>query len=149
AHGYNDWQREPNMGGKRPDYRLKHQESNLFFEVKEFEAPKIAEDPDWYDLYKPIREKINAAARQFKACKDFQCSVVLTNLSGAVVRLGNPRVVMAAMLGDLATQVRVGVPLGSSHLVRTVFTRGGKMIDDKRCKPQNTTISSVIVLGRY
>jgi hypothetical protein len=148
-HAHTDWQYEVEVGGKRPDYRLTHHGSHLFFEVKEFDPPKLAQKADSYDLYKPIREKLNAAARQFKGCKDFSCSVVLSNLNCAIVQLGNPWVVMAAMLGDLAFQVPVGLPLGPGNRGRTIFTHGGKMVDDKRRKPWNTTFSSVIVLGAY
>src|SRR5437868_722387 len=94
-HGHTDYRYEVDVGGKRPDYRLTHHGSYLFFEVKEFDAPKLTQKLDSYDLYKAIREKLNTSARQFKGCKDFSCSVVLSNLNGAIVQLGNPRVVMA------------------------------------------------------
>jgi hypothetical protein len=149
AHGHTNWRYEVDVGGKRPDFCLTHDGFDYYFEVKEFDPPKLTQKPEWYDLYKPIREKLNAAARQFKGCKNFSCSVVLSNLNCSIVRLGNPRVVMAAMLGDLAFQLPVGVPLGAGNRGRTIFTHGGKMVDDRRGKPQNTTVNSIIVLGTY
>jgi hypothetical protein len=100
-----------------------------------------------YDLYKSIREKINTAARQFKGCKDFSCSLVLSNLNCPIVRLGNPSVVIAAMLGNLAFQTPVGVPLDEHNPGKTVFTHGGKIVE--KTERKNTTVSSIMALGTY
>jgi hypothetical protein len=140
---------EVDVGGKRPDYRLAHCGSYHYFEVKEFDAPRLTLKVAPYDLYKPIREKITRAAGQFKGCKEFSCSLVLSNLNCAIVRLDTPLVVMAAMLGNLAFQVPVRGPVPAGNPDRTIFTHGGKMVNDKRREPQNTTVSSVIVLGTY
>jgi hypothetical protein len=112
--------------------------------VKEFAPPKSFQKPDWHDPYKRIRKKIKVAAGQFKGCKDSSCSLVLSNLNCPIVRLGNPEVVMAAMLGNLAFQVPVGIPLDVGNPGKTVFTVGGSMVGRK-----NTRFSSIIVLGTY
>jgi len=148
--GYTEWEYEPAVGKRRPDYRLTHHDSSLYFEVKEFDAPKVTHELRWFNPYKGVRKKITRAAGQFKEFKAFPCSLVLSNLNGAIVQLGNPRIIMAAMLGDLAFEVPVDLPQITGKHGRTVFSRhGGKMVDEKRQEPENTTVSSIIVLGTY
>lgn len=151
AHGYSDWTHEVPVEGKRkkPDYRLEHGGSSHFFEVKEFDAPPPLLGFGTYDPYGPIREKINQATRQFKEYKEFSCSVVLANPRSAFVHLGDPWAIIGAMLGNLGFQFQVGVKPDEEHPLKQVFTGGGKMINEKHRKPQNTTVSSVIVLGTY
>jgi hypothetical protein len=153
SHGHSDWHYEVDTGGKRlgkrPDYRLTDHGAFHYFEVKEFAVPTLTLMTDSYDLYKPIRKKIDRAAGQFKNCQEFSCSLVLSNLNCAIVRLEIPLVVIASMLGDLAFQVPVRGPLAEGDPGRTIFTDRGKMVNYKRREPQNTTVSSVIVLGTY
>jgi len=151
AHGYTNWTHEVPVEGKRrnPDYQLEHDGSSLIFEVKEFEAQMPTMGVGTYDPYGPIREKINQATRQFKEYKEFSCSVVLANPQAAFVHLGDPWAIIGAMLGNLGFQFQLGVRPDKDHPLEQIFTRGGKMVNDKRRKPQNTTISSVIVLGSY
>ncbi len=139
------------MEGKptTPDYRLKFGGANLFFDVKEFDAPLPSPGFGAYDPYGPLREKINQVARQFKQYKEFSCSVVLANPNYAFVDLDSPAIVLGTMLGNLGFTVRLGVPPGRENRPVQIFTKGGKMVNDKRQIPQNTTISSIVVLGRY
>ena len=151
AHNYADWTHEVPVEGKRrmPDYRLEHGGYSKFFEVKEFDAPLPLPGVGTYDPYGPIREKINQAARQFKEYKEFSCSVVLANPKSAFVRLADPWAILGAMLGNLGFTVPVGPNAKKGGPPKNVFLAGGKMIDEKRRKPQNTTVSSIIVLGTY
>jgi hypothetical protein len=150
-HGYNDWKHEAIIESKRkkPDYRLEHGCTVEFFEVKEFDAPPPMPGFGTYDPYGPIREKINQATRQFKEYKEFPCSEVLANPKSAFVRLGDWWAILGAMLGNLGFSVPVGPNAEKGGPTKNVFLGGGKMIDGKRRKPQNTTVSSIIVLGTY
>jgi hypothetical protein len=101
-----------------------------------------------YDPYRPIREKINQVAR-LKEYKEFPCSVVLANPREAFVSLGDHSAIIGAMLGNLGFKIQLGVKPGDDQPIEEIFTGGGKMMNYKRQEPQNTTISSVIVLGTY
>jgi hypothetical protein len=151
AHKYTNWTHEVPVKGKRkkPDFRLEHGGSSHFFEVKEFEAPLPTPGFSTYDPYGPIREKINQATRQFREYKEYSCSVVLANPKSAFVHLGDPWAIIGAMLGNLGFQFQFGVKPDEEHRLEQVFTGGGKMVNYKRQEPQNTTVSSVIVLGTY
>ena len=152
AQGYSDWSHEPPVEGKskRPDFRLNHGGSSHFFEVKEFDAPNFP--PGYggaYNPYKPIREKINQATRQFKEYKESSCSLVLANPNLAVVQLETPSEIIGAMLGNLGFQIPVDAISDEGLLPEQVFMGGGKMVDDKHQSAQNTTFSSIIVLCTY
>lgn len=151
AHGYTDWEHEPEIEGKRkkPDYRLAVAGSYFFFEVKEFDAPLPTLGYGSYDPYGPLREKINRAARQFKEFKAFACSVVMANPKYSFVDLDTPGIIIGSMLGNLGFEVQIGVPPGQQNSPKQVFTGGGKMVNYKRQKPQNTTISSIVILDHY
>ena len=151
AHGYSNWTHEAPVEGKRkkPDYRMDFGDSSLFFEVKEFDGPPPPMVCSYYDPYPPIREKINQAVRQFKEYKDFSCSLVLANPKAAFAQLGDHWVILGAMLGNLGFTVPLEIVPGKKHPSENVFLGGGKMVNHKRQEPQNTTISSVIVLGIY
>jgi hypothetical protein len=151
THGYGEWTYEIPVEGKRrtPDYRFEHSGTSNFFEVKEFDATLPLPGVSSYDPYPPIREKINQVTRQFKEYKEFPCLVVLANPKSAFVRLGDWWAIYGAMLGNLGFTVPLGVAADKKHPIKNVFLGGGKMIDEKRRKPQNTTVSSVIVLGTY
>jgi hypothetical protein len=151
THGHSDWTHEPPTEGKRknPDYRLRLDNESLIFEVKEFDGPMPPPGFSAYNPYVAIREKINQAAKQLREYKAFSCSVVLANPKSAFVHLGDPWAIFGAMLGNLGYQFQLGVSSDEKHSIEHVFTSGGKMMNDKRMEPQNTTVSSVIVLGRY
>ena len=151
AHGYSDWTHEVPVKGKRkkPDYRLEHEGFSHFLEVKEFDTPLPGPGCFAYDPYGPIREKINQATRQFKEYREFPCSVVLASPKPTFVHLAYPWAIIGAMLGNLGFRFQVGVKPDKEHPLEQVFTGGGKMINEKHRKPQNTTVSSVIVLGTY
>ena len=150
-HGYTGYHYELRIEGKRkrPDYRLKVNEMTFLFEVKEFDGPLPSVGYGAFNSYKPIREKINQAARQFKEYRDgrYTCSLVLANPNGAFIDFG-PHSIFGAMLGDEGFAVKVGAPISDDN-PQTIFVNGGKMIDARRCEPQNTTISSIIVLETY
>ena len=148
SHGHQEWTHEEPIEGKlkNPDYRIEHSGSLLFFEVKEFESAMPSMGYGAYDPYRPIREKINQAALQFKEYKEFPCSVVLASPKPTFVHLAYPSVIIGAMLGNLGVQFPVG---GTTDQMEQVFLGGGKMINDQRQEPQNTSISAVVVLTRY
>jgi len=147
AHDHSDWKDEAPIEGKptNPDYRLEFKGVSYFFEVKEFEAQPPNLGFGYFDPYGPLREKVNQAARQFKHYKEFSCSVVLANPQTAFVMFES-WAIMGAMLGDVGFEVAIGDVV---EPVDKVFTSGGKMVNNKRKQPQNTTISSIIVLQPY
>ena len=150
-HGHRTWTHEPFVQGKmkKLDYRLEHDNAVLFFEVKEFNAPPLPLEVGTFEPYGPIRAKINQATRQFKEYKEYPCSLVLANPKSAFVQLAYPWVIFGAMLGDLGFRVPVGPNADPNAPTKTVFLGGGKMIDQKRRRPQNTTVSAIIVVGTF
>jgi len=126
------------------------------FEVKEFDAPN-ARDLEIYmsgrfyageDSIRPIRAKINQAARQFKEFKDRCCCLVLYNPANPFIHLEDWTDVMGAMEGEVAVtweyDLKNDRPVEGSE--KLAFTEGGKMRDCKTGHPQNTTISAILVL---
>jgi hypothetical protein len=153
AHGFGKWDHEVPVEGKKktPDYLLEHGGSKYIFEVKEFDAPLPGLGPSVYDPYRPIRAKVNEATRQFKEYKEFSCSVVLANPKMSFVQLGDWCAIVGAMLGNVGFRIPVNTVTGTANpdRIEPAYLGGGKMIDQKPRKPQNTTVSAVIVLGTY
>lgn len=153
-HGIAEWDYEPEIKRKnqRPDYRVNFRGAPLFFEVKEFR--RVPSEPlpagGAYDPYPPIREKINAAREKFKEFKEFCCSLVLRNVNAWLIDLDVPWIVQGAMLGDFglrfAVDTKSGIALGEPTWT---YLKRGKMVDYKRMQPQNTTISSLVVLELF
>ena len=151
--GLTQFQYEPELPKTtmRPDYSLALGTDEILFEVKEFRATKkdFAPGADTYDSYRPIREKINAARKQFKDLENHCCCLVLFNRDKPLVRL-EWRFIYGAMLGNLGILVPVDYDAGIiSGEIRQVFTTGGKMLKYQGDRPvgvQNTTLSAVIVL---
>jgi hypothetical protein len=149
---------EPDFGGKRPDYWLKDTGGayQAVVEVKELEWPSAIPratpetGPQAYgvDSYTPLREKINVAAKQFRAAKHLPCLLVLYN-KGCFYHLDD-RLVYGAMLGDITIQVPIAVNRRRRQArddeARVVFGKGGKMIDPVNKRPWNTTISAIAIL---
>lgn len=152
AHGLNRWDYEPAIERKiqRPDYRIWQGEEQFFFEAKEFRQDQRVLLPQGgaYDPYAPIREKINAAREKFKEYKEFPCSLVLYNVDAFLVDLDDWTIVMGSMLGDAGFRFAVDRQLGRAVGDFTpAFLKRGRMIDYRRMKAQNTTISAIVVLG--
>lgn len=153
AHGYSDWTHEQPTAGKlkTPDYHLRFGTFDFYFEVKEFinSAPLQDGEGGFYDPCRPLREKINQAARQFKTYKAFPCSVVMADPHHTFVDIDVPEIVIGAMLGNIGYQMPLGEMPGPGNEPRQVFTTGGKMVDAKHSLPQNRTISSIVILSEY
>jgi hypothetical protein len=107
------------------------------------------EAPGFYDPYRPLREKVNQAARQFKAYKEFPCSVVMADPHHTFVDVDSPDIVLGTMLGNIGYVMPVGEKPGSQNQPQQVFTSGGKMVDRKGQRVQNTTISAIVILSAY
>jgi len=136
----------------RVDYRLLHHGRALWFEVKEFDADvrrlgssfdsgaiaSYLEDP-----YGKIRNKIDKAKEKFRDYDGECCSLVLFNQRVNLVFMDSPRFVLSAMLGDVGWTVPIKTELAATGSPTNVFTRGGKLNQNK-----NTTISAVIALER-
>jgi hypothetical protein len=140
---------------KRPDYLVTIADMEILFEVKQFQATE--EDfrlgSRGYDPYGPIRDKIDAARKQFKDLKDHCCCLVLYNREKPLVDLGW-QFIYGAMLGNMATRVPFdparGLLLDQSEDGfsggRGKMIRYGKGEPPTALEPQNSTISAVVVL---
>lgn len=153
-HGYTEWKHEQPIPGKRttPDYRIRFGDLEFCFEIKEFVNDIPVQDdgaPGFYDPYRPLREKVNQAARQFKAYKEFPCSVVMADPHCTFVDIDAPEIVIGTMLGNIGYEMAIGEKPGSQNQPKQVFTTGGKMVDTKGQRVQNTTISAIVILSKY
>ena len=150
--GYTDWEHEPaDLLGqtKRPDYLLRFGGRELLLEVKEMHEKRPHPGGlTSIDPYAGLRSEIDEARFKFKRLKDFCCSLVVYNLSDWEVRLGSHHV-YGAMLGDLGFAFHVNVDTSQpppSDEIENIFMEGGKMLRPGKRVPQNTTISSVVVV---
>jgi hypothetical protein len=155
SNGFSDkWIHEPSIPGKttRPDYLLKYKGQHCFFEVKELR--KKPNEPTnraaYIDPYSSLREEIHEVRKQFKQFKDHSCSLVVFNIDDRQARL-DPQTVLGAMLGKLGISMDFDAVKGKAveGTEKNVFLDGGKMVDNKRKHPQNTTISSIVVLEEF
>lgn len=154
-NGFQDkWTYEPSISGKRkkPDYLLNWKGEEFFFEVKELR--KKPNEPTtrtaYIDPYSSLRSEIHEVRKQFKEYKEYSCSLVVFNVDDRQARL-DPLTVFGAMLGNLGLKMdydpNKGEAVAGSE--RNAFLDGGKMINDKRVQPQNTTISAIVVLEEF
>jgi hypothetical protein len=155
SNGFSEqWEHEPLIPGKttRPDYLLNYNRQTCFFEVKELRKKdnEPAKWPSYIDPYSSLREEINEARKQFKQFKDYSCSLVVFNIDDLQARL-DPQTVLGAMLGNLGVSMDIDVAKGKAveGTEKSVFLGGGKMINGKQGCPQNTTISSIVVLDGF
>jgi hypothetical protein len=157
ALGLTDFRFEPPQDGtaKRPDYALKILNTEILFELKQFDPN--ASDFNFgfgaFDPYGPIREKIEAARKKFKDLDRFCCCLVLYNNGNPLVDLGW-QFIYAAMFGNLGIQIpfNTGTGVGDQTQTREVFHGCGKMLrylNGEAIAPQNQTICAIIVLRRY
>ena len=150
-HGYSGWDYEPEIPGqlKHPDYRLPWRDKEYLLEVKELhERDKMPLGTVVaLDCCRSVRSAINTARAQFKALKEYCCSLVVYNESDWQTIL-DPPTVFGSMLGEPG--ITWNVDSSAEHMVSTTpsntFLDGGKMIDAKSGRTQNTTISSIVVL---
>jgi hypothetical protein len=152
SHELNEFDYEPEIAGttRRPDYRVRLTDSEILFEVKEFEPPKTIPAGGSFDPYPPIRSKIEKAREKFRALKGQMCGIVLANSYGSFVFL-EPMVIFGAMLGNVGITMPFDAKADAYDFERTTqsFLSRGKMIRYKNGQaiaPQNTTISTVCVL---
>jgi hypothetical protein len=150
AHGLQaSFEQERSSSARRPDYTLVYDGREVLLEVKEFRAtPGEVTTGGSYDPYKPLREKINAARKQFQDEKEHCCVLVLYNLNRPLIHL-QWQFIYAAMLGNLQYSVPVntsGSQLGETSALH--FGTGGAMRthDGQAVNIQNTTISAIVVL---
>ena len=74
--------------------------------------------------------------------------MVLFNEGNISVSLSDPDVMFGAMYGDVGVTMKFDPGKGSvvDGTDRIAFLEGGKMINERSSKPQNTTISALITL---
>ena len=157
ARGHNDFDFEPAILGtsRRPDYRLRWEGGDVLLEVKEFRGTPEAFHAGfgYFDPYRPLREKIDAARDKFSKLKQHCCCLVLYNVDKPLILLDWQHI-YGAMLGDLGWSVPLDLPgraAPEEAEIRSIFTRGGKMHRERVGVPvaaQNQTVSGIIVLGR-
>jgi len=147
------WTYEASIPGKirKPDYLLNWKGEEHFLEVKELrKKPNEPTWPAYFDPYSSVRSEINEARKKFKEYKGYSCSLVVFNIDDRQARI-DPITVFGAMLGNLGLKMDYDPNQGEVVVrsERNAFLNGGKMIDGKKGRLQNTTISSVIVLEEF
>ena len=140
---------------KRPDFRIVLNGESSLFEVKQFDSSPEDDRGGFghFDMYGPLREKINAAGKKFKGLKGTApCSLVLYNNGKPFVFLGASQV-YGAMLGDVSATFPIDPKTGrgDASQLKWEFRRGGKMRwykpgTNETLRAINTTISSIIVI---
>ena len=148
------WTYEPSITEKtkRPDYLLDFGGKECFFEVKELRKKdnEPIERAAHIDPYSSLRKKIHEVRKQFKEFKEYPCSLVVYDIDDR--QFGSkPLWVFGAMLGNFGITKDFDFAEGKAvaGTEKNAFLEGGKMIDNKRKQPQNTTISAIIVLEEY
>lgn len=158
TQGIAGFQHEPAIEGSstRPDFVVALRGMEILFEVKEFQATEEDFTPGGgaYDPYRPIREKINAARKQFQDFASHCCCLVLYNREKPLVHL-EWQFVFGAMLGNLAFRMPFDQARGGLDANKTesgFYGGGGKMVrykDGQPEEPQNTTTSAIIILQQF
>ncbi len=152
--GLRDFDYEPVIEGitRRPDYRVRVGNAQVFCEVKEFEPQEQGPGVRCVDPYPPIRSKINDAQKQLRALKGRMCVIMLANPYSSPVFL-DPILIYGAMLGDVGITRPFEPDMGVVDRDRAswAFLSGGKMNRYRKgnaFEAQNTTISAICVLGQ-
>ncbi len=152
-HGLKEFDYELEITGttRHPDYRVKLVESQIFFEVTEFEPDAEILAGGSLDPYRPIRSKINEKQKQLHVLKGQMCGIVLANPHNSFVCL-EAIDIFGAMLGNLGitTPFDAETRTFDSKRATQAFLSGGKMLRHKKGQAigsQNTTISAVCILG--
>lgn len=89
------------------------------------------------------RRQIYGVWRQFEACADYPCMLVLA--SGGDW-LPDPLFVIAAMLGDYTISMSVSRSISDRAIITQSFGKNGKMVD-KHGSPRHTRISAIGLLS--
>lgn len=133
----------------KPDYHVRWGDRELIVEVKELHERR-PEPPgaSSFDPYRGIRKEIHEARKQFHDFKEYCCVLVLYNANDWEFR-DWPYVLFGAMLGDAGIQMPFNPDIGKllEDEARPAFLDGGKMVDPKSRRQQNTTFSAIGVLG--
>lgn len=154
SSGMTDYRYQPELPGtsRRPDYELVVPGQRILFEVKEFQATArdFSIGGGSFDAYVHIREKIGAGRKKFKDLEGNCCCLVLYNHYKPLVIL-DWRFIYGAMLGNIAFRMPfssdTGAPMDTE--MKLVFAGGGEIVRYPGARPQNTTISAVIVLSQF
>jgi hypothetical protein len=147
--GYRNFTYEPaGTSGGNPDFRVRLPSLEIVCEVKEFQATAIVRGMSTFDARSPIREKINAAASQFRNFKANPCVLVLANPHGAFLLLDQPRVIAEVMFGNFEFLVPIRIAPEAEPAPPVILQHGahGKMRKGRSEEPQNTTISAIMYL---
>jgi len=130
--------RIPASDQKQPDYKVKHGWRACVFEVKEFDDP-ATKPSGGFSSCPAIREKINAASKQFKNYKNDCCALVLWNTN--FYRSVLPQIVLSAAFGEIVREDPS--PLGAEP---SKYHFSGRAELGPNC---NTRISAIVVLAPY
>jgi hypothetical protein len=146
------WDYEKKWGTKKPDFTIYSDSTKkIIISVAEVEDMDLTPEEKRQfkengmisksmNPYSKLREKINVARDQLKYAKDFPCLLII----GKNIGLDTPIITYGAMLGDFTISVPVrtdNTPLKEKAF--NYFGKGGKMIDRKGQRIQNTTITAI------
>jgi hypothetical protein len=144
---------EPEVGGKRPDFRIDHSSGSIYCEVHEF-AWKKGDRGGFINPYAAVRETINEKSEQGRGVKG-QHPYVLVLCQGGLPASLDPEWVAGAMYGNVGVNIAVPVedptlPTGPPEMV---FGDEGKMAYRKPGtevhRLQNSRFSAVAVVRQF
>jgi hypothetical protein len=137
------WERVPTASAKRtPDYFIQQNGMSHWFEVKEFDDPKVR-PTGGFSPCPAVAEKIKAARKQFGGFKEDCCALVLHNCT-SIYRDAGVSAVLSAAFGEYLQIEPAPNPLLHDEPSSFRFS-GRSALDSKR----NTTISAIVVLEHY
>ncbi|MCH8853487.1 MAG: nucleotidyltransferase domain-containing protein, partial [Planctomycetes bacterium] len=143
---------EPKIQGirSRIDFRLASNGTDIFCELKELhEKRPHPGGATSFDPYSGLRKQIHEGRKKFKEYKEHCCVLVVHNIDDWQFR-DHPQIVYGAMLGNLGLQIPYDPQKGALlNRGKQAFFDGGKMIDYRHGKAQNTTIRAIAVLTQF
>lgn len=141
-----DFSHEPKepIGKKQPDYLVRRGEARVRCDVKHM-GPGDDAGALHIDSCQRVRRLIKKAAAQLKGYRDEPCALVLKK-AGYWDFDNSPATLFGATLGDPAVCIQVGAD--PSERSAACFTRRGSMLDPHG-RPQNTTISAIVVISLF
>ena len=143
---------EPKIPGirSRIDFRFASNGTDIFCELKELhEKRRHPGGATMFNPYSGIRKIIEKGREKFKEYKEHCCVLVVHNIDDWQFR-DHPQIVYGAMLGNLGLQIPYDPQKGALlSRGKQAFFDGGKMIDYRHGKAQNTTIRAIAVLTQF
>lgn len=143
---------ERKWGDKYPDFTTYYDQAKssvlAIFDVKDFDYTDVEKKAlkrgeivgGSFDPHTPIRNKISTAKKQFSACKEYPCIIILGK-DGKYHP--DPLFILAAMYGDLT----LSIPIDGEGEISEQLGKNGSMVKPGTAESENTTITAIGVVG--